>query len=112
MDVYITSKNSSPDVIVVIYDIFGFDSGRTRQFCDELANQGYSVYMPDLFRGDLFNVDDKTLTYEQFEAFMFKHNLENVKNDIFDNLVPFIKSQQKVNAMGVVGFCWGGIGVL
>lgn len=38
MDVYVSRKESSDKVIVFFYDIFGFNSGRTRQICDELAD--------------------------------------------------------------------------
>jgi hypothetical protein len=38
MDVYVSRKESSDKVIVFFYDIFGFNSGRSRQICDELAD--------------------------------------------------------------------------
>jgi dienelactone hydrolase len=38
MDVYVSKKEGSQKVIVFIYDIFGFNSGRSRQICDELAD--------------------------------------------------------------------------
>ncbi len=38
MDIYIAGKGTSSKVIVFIYDIFGFSSGRSRQICDELAD--------------------------------------------------------------------------
>lgn len=63
MDVYIAGKGTSNQVIVFIYDIFGFNSGRSRQICDELADQGYSVYMADFFRGEMLNKEDPSITY-------------------------------------------------
>jgi dienelactone hydrolase len=38
MNVYMSGKGTSSKVIVFIYDIFGFNSGRSRQICDELAD--------------------------------------------------------------------------
>lgn len=38
MDIYVAGKGTSDKVIVFIYDIFGFNSGRSRQICDELAD--------------------------------------------------------------------------
>jgi hypothetical protein len=38
MNVYIAGKGQSGKVIVFIYDIFGFNSGRSRQICDEMAD--------------------------------------------------------------------------
>merc|ERR1712029_450878 len=38
--------------IIWCYDIYGFEGGRTRQLCDQLADCGYLVLLPDFFRGE------------------------------------------------------------
>ena len=93
MDVYISGKGTSSKVIVFIYDIFGFKSGRSRQICDELAEQGYSVYMADFFRGSMLNKEDPNLTKEQIKAFVSKYTLDMINQDLYAKLLPFIKSQ-------------------
>ena len=40
--------------IVWNYDIYGFDSGRTREYCDLFADNGFLVILPDYFRGEVF----------------------------------------------------------
>ena len=33
-------------------DVFGFDAGRTREYCDLFAEHGFLVVLPDYFRAD------------------------------------------------------------
>ncbi len=42
---------SGARALIVIYDIFGFAPANTRHNCDLLADAGFLVVMPDLFRG-------------------------------------------------------------
>lgn len=44
--------------VAVIYDIFGLDIGQTRRFVDMLAEHGFNVVMPDIFRGKPWAMDD------------------------------------------------------
>ena len=49
LDIYYVGQG--PKCIIWNYDIFGFDSGRTRQLCDLFAKEGFLVVMPDFYRG-------------------------------------------------------------
>jgi dienelactone hydrolase len=31
--------------------------------------------------------------------------------DLYDRLIPFIKKKQKIESLGIAGFCWGAIPV-
>lgn len=48
MDVYQTG--SGPNVLLVVYDIFGFKFNQVLQVCDRLAEAGFTVAAPDFFR--------------------------------------------------------------
>ena len=38
--------------VIAVYDIFGFtENKRTRLVCDQIANAGYRVILPDFYRG-------------------------------------------------------------
>ena len=54
---FLHSGNSSKCVIWN-YDIFGFDSGRTRQMADFIAAHGYFVVIPDYYRGEVLTLED------------------------------------------------------
>ena len=49
LDIYVVGHGDN--CVVWNYDIFGFDSGRTKQLADLLAESGFLVVMPDYFRG-------------------------------------------------------------
>ncbi len=60
MRIYVVG--SSENVLLVAYDIYGFENGsRIKELCDFLATQGYLVILMDFFRGDAwpvgFNLD-------------------------------------------------------
>ena len=62
-DLPIYTIGSGKQAIIYVYDIYGFDGGRTRMLCDWLASKGYFVILPDFFRGrysgdGLFNMAD------------------------------------------------------
>lgn len=37
---------------LALSDVFGFDAGRTREYCDLFAEHGFLVVLPDYFRAD------------------------------------------------------------
>ena len=45
--------------IVVFHDVFGFFSGRSHHICDDLAESGYLVILPDLYGWELDGVSDE-----------------------------------------------------
>jgi dienelactone hydrolase len=49
LDIYVVG--SGDKCVVWNYDIFGFNSGRTKELADLLAESGFLVVMPDYFRG-------------------------------------------------------------
>lgn len=48
LDIY--RVGSGEKCVLWCYDIFGFNSGRSRQLADLLSEQGYLVIMPDYYR--------------------------------------------------------------
>ena len=49
LELYFVGEGSK--CLIWNYDIFGFDSGRTRQTADLFAEAGYLVIIPDFYRG-------------------------------------------------------------
>ena len=58
LDIYVVG--SGDKCVVWNYDIFGFNSGRTKELADLLAESGFLVVMPDYFRGT-FQVTNHTI---------------------------------------------------
>merc|ERR1712106_1136626 len=49
LDIYVVGNGEK--CVTWNYDIFGFNSGRTKELADLLAESGFLVVMPDYFRG-------------------------------------------------------------
>ena len=49
LEIYVVGKGEK--CVIWNYDIHGFNSGRTKQLADQLAESGFLVMIPDYFRG-------------------------------------------------------------
>ena len=104
-------------VIIVAYDIFGFTAGRTRQICDELAAQGFTVLLPDFFRGGGGNPD-------VWVPFAVPSMIRSIKATRWEQVAVDLEAvvsrgaelggasaaagSDSAVSVGFVGFCWGG----
>jgi len=91
--------------VIVLYDIYGFDSGRIRPICDQIAEAGFSVVMPDIFRGDPWTpdrTDDMLEWLKTFTPTAIKADLEIVYGYL---------EGKGISKIGAIGFCWGGFAV-
>jgi len=101
---YVVGPHDAKKAVIVVVDIFGFDGGRTRAVCDQLAEEGYLVVLPDIFRGKAF---DKPIS--EFGATgptwakQFTH--EVILKEI-NHSISFVHSKN-VHAIGLMGFCYG-----
>jgi len=89
-------------VIIIITDVFGYDSGRSQLISDQFADEGFRVLLPDLFRGDNWNSDD----WSKFGEWVKKFLWEKLERDFTENLFPYLEGQG-VKSIGMVGMCWG-----
>merc|ERR1719494_1322391 len=109
MDIYIAGveNGKSGKCIIWNYDIFGFNGGRSKMWCDLLASERFLVIMPDFYRG-IFH--DKTVPglpeflKEQTQWSKLKQDVENI-------VLPMAKSLGG-NSFGCIGTCWGGYMVI
>jgi len=105
LDLYVVGSGSK--CILWNYDIFGFNSGRTRQTADLFAEAGYLVIMPDFYRGswkDPTSPDVVQFLKDQTQWDKLKADLENI-------VLPFAK-KKGATEFGAVGTCWGSYMVL
>jgi len=102
LDVYRVGDGKK--TIICLYDIFGFDAGRTRSICDELADAGYSVVMPDFFKGDKW-AEDGPIDATLFE-WVKQTPIEPVQDYVFKTLIPALEQEEK-EGFAYIGFCWG-----
>jgi len=100
-DLPIYLVGSGEKCIVWNYDIFGFDTGRTRQLCDYFANQGYMVVLPDYYRGELFVPGNPGI----FDFLKRVSNWTSIQND-WSRVKEFML-EKGANTFGTIGTCWG-----
>jgi len=116
LSIYQVGAEDSSACVIVFYDIFGSNGGRTRQVCDELAEAGFLVLLPDFFRGPGWDPKDMPPKggFDSIRTWIEKvGNWDTiVKPDVYDKILPYIKSKPNSKKIGAVGFCWGGKQVL
>lgn len=89
------------------YDIFGFDSGRTRQTADLFAEAGYLVIIPDFYRGTYREPTAPDVVQWLKEV----TNWTKLKQTFEDIVMPFARSKG-AKEFGAIGTCWGSYMVL
>ena len=108
--VYVSRPAGAPRAaIIVIPEIFGVNPG-IRQKCDDWAAKGYLAAAPDIFwrfaPGVELNPDIEAELNEAFGYFgQFDPDL-GVKD--IEALIHWIRRDQGVASVGLVGFCLGG----
>ncbi len=98
-DMKVYTKGDSPNGMIIIHDVYGYNGGRTKLICDQLADLGYRVYLPDFYRGETI----ETLGLQPLvQKFTWD---KTVKKDL-KTLMKKV-DQDKVEKIGLMGFCWG-----
>jgi len=110
LDIYTVGRGSK--CIIWNHDSYGFDSGRSRQFCDLFAAEGYFVIMPDYFRGEQKPPFDATNMAES-NAFLTKMTQWEgaLKDDLLLRIMPYAR-KKGAKTFGTIGTCWGSYAVV
>ena len=108
--VYLARPEGAPrGAIIVIPEIFGVNPG-IRQKCDGWAAKGYIAAAPDIFWRFAAGVElDPDVEAELQEAFGYFGTYDpdlGVKD--IEALIRWLKAEQGVAKVGLVGFCLGG----
>ena len=103
VEAYVSGDAGADKALVLFVDIFGIESGRTRQIADWFAAQGYYVVVPDLLEADAMEPSDKL--GEQLPAWAKKHGFAAIKPHIAAT-VAHLKAAGFEKA-GCLGFCYG-----
>jgi len=99
------------NAIIVFHDIFGWNSGRIREICDQLADEGFRVILPDFFHGDCakFALNTVAMLWNmpRMIKLIRKCPWKNIEKELQEVVYPYLDSQG-VKKIGCIGFCWGG----
>ena len=75
-----------------------------RLFADELAKQGFLVFVPDIFRGKAWQAGDSTVNFEVWME-MNPHGPQVLQ---LQQLLKDVALQHNPKSISTIGFCWGG----
>ncbi|XP_051467923.1 carboxymethylenebutenolidase homolog [Apus apus] len=99
---------SSGKAVIVIHDIFGWQLPNTRYMADMLAANGYIAICPDFFAGrEAWKPSDD---WSKFDDWLKTRDARKINKEA-DAVLKYLKEQCGANRLGVIGFCWGGVGV-
>eukprot|EP01095_Lingulamoeba_sp_RSL-Kostka_P002356 TRINITY_DN13201_c0_g1_i1.p1 TRINITY_DN13201_c0_g1~~TRINITY_DN13201_c0_g1_i1.p1 ORF type:complete len:261 (-),score=99.22 TRINITY_DN13201_c0_g1_i1:158-940(-) len=102
LNVYYNGAADSTKAIMVIHDVFGVDSGRSKAIVDHFAKEGYFTVMPDLYRGNPLPSLDVIAEW----APQYKYS--DLRTDIIERVIPFLNNtNSSFESISAVGFCWG-----
>jgi len=103
-----TPKAAKGAGVVVIQEIFGVNESM-RKVCDFLASRQFTVICPDLYWSAERDVALAETEFEKARALRGKMNDEKVTDDIAAAVAFLRKHPNCTGAVGVVGYCWGGL---
>jgi len=90
--------------IIVCYEPFGFNGGRFRQICDDLADCGFNVFMPGFFGNDTID-PDKPFDMSKMQGLFTVSTWSKIQGDV-DKAMKYLKTKGATK-FGILGFCWG-----
>jgi len=102
MDIYRVGNGSR--CIVWNYDIFGFNGGRTREIADLIASKGFTVLIPDYYRGEAAK---KHKLDRHLGLFVRKHSHWGKLKKDWENVVLPYAEDHGCTTIGAIGTCWG-----
>lgn len=105
---YISGEASTGKAVIVFYDIFGYNGGRTKAICDQIANDGYYVVLPDIYHGDGWKpgvpLDGKVM--ELVKKFPWHPLIKQDTDKVLNHL-----EELSMTSIGTLGFCAGAFSV-
>lgn len=107
LDAYITGEAHAGNgkAVVVIHDIFGWQSGRHMNIADQLADSLEAlVIIPDLYHGDKLEMAD--LGTPRLGEFLKEWAPEKWTPDM-DTIYAFLAEKKSNTKVALMGFCWG-----
>jgi len=104
---YLVGSDESKAAVILISDIFGFESPNLRKIADKVALSGYFVVVPDFLHGDPYTPENA----ERPRPVWIK---SHAPKKGFEEAKPVIAAlkEKGVSAVGAAGYCWGGIVVV
>lgn len=109
LDAYVAEapKDKAHNGAAIIYlpDIFGFAEG-AKLICDQLAANGYTTLLPDVFKGDNFSGSDPVQWIFNGSSGEQPHTPDSI-DPVVSAGIKALKEGFRANKIGAVGYCLG-----
>nr|GMD66825.1 endo-1,3;1,4-beta-D-glucanase-like isoform X2 [Ipomoea batatas] len=100
MSLIVTGAANSNLAILLVSDIFGYESPNLRKIADKVAANGYYVVVPDFLYGDPYVPDSKPIG-DWIQGHGTDKGFEDAKS-----VIAALKSKG-ISLIGAAGYCWG-----
>jgi dienelactone hydrolase len=116
VEFYHVGNPNTDKAIIMVPDVFGWDSGRIRRYADLLSEIAGYVVVPKLLQppfeegtdGDgLPPTFDVSARWSDFVSYMSQFKYNEVLKPKIDGLINHLRSNG-VSKIGLMGFCFGG----
>ncbi|GLT70972.1 hypothetical protein SLA2020_430180 [Shorea laevis] len=99
---YVSGSPDSKLAILLISDVFGYESPNLRKLADKVAAAGFYVVVPDFLHGDPYSPEnaDRPIT-----VWLKDHGPDKAVEEA-KSVIEAVKNKG-VSAVGAAGFCWG-----
>ncbi|KAK3138842.1 hypothetical protein QOZ80_5AG0374100 [Eleusine coracana subsp. coracana] len=99
---YIAGSEGAKAAVVLVSDVFGFESPNLRNIADKVASSRYFVVVPDFFHGDPYAPENAE---RPIPVWIKSHT--PVKG--FEEAKPIIAAlkEKGMSQVGAAGYCWG-----
>eukprot|EP00877_Chromochloris_zofingiensis_P013182 jgi/Chrzof1/8117/UNPLg00162.t1 len=98
-------RHSKLPAVLIFSDIYGWKLNNTRKWADDLANNGFRVFMPDFFKNG--PIAPKPTPFSEIFTWLQDNQGQPIM-DAYTRVVQDLRARYGVRKIGVQGFCWGG----
>jgi len=99
---YVSGSPDSKLAILLISDIFGYESPNLRKLADKVAAAGFYVVVPDFLHGDPYSPENAD---RPLPVWLKDHGPDKAVEEA-KSVIEAVKNKG-VSAVGAAGFCWG-----
>ncbi|KAF9618364.1 hypothetical protein IFM89_000999 [Coptis chinensis] len=99
---YISASSHSKLGVLLVSDIFGYESPNLRKLADKIAAAGFYVVVPDFIHGDPYNPE---IAERPLQVWIKTHGPDKGAEEA----KPVIAALKRkgISTIGAAGFCWG-----
>ncbi|GLT70974.1 hypothetical protein SLA2020_430200 [Shorea laevis] len=102
LSTYVSGSPDSNLAILLISDVYGYETPNLRKIADKVAATGFYVVVPDFMHGEPFSYDNAD---RPLPVWLKDHGTDKGFEEA-KTIIEAVKSQG-VSAVGAAGFCWG-----